>query len=121
MKIASTAALIMLWAQPAEACHRYHQWYYPTPQRCRVNSSPGLVAPQYVKLTPEPMARPPDLTDPSRSLEPSPSMIVVIPPPALKQEALPPTITEMPESWEDIQRKGAIEKLRSTLHKKGQQ
>lgn len=120
MKPYAMVATLMLVAQPAEACHRYHEWYYPTPQRCSVSSNSGSTAPQYVKFTPEPMARPPEMTEPSPSPELSPSMIVIIPPTIQNQNELPATITEMPSSWEEIQRKSAIEKLRDTLHKKEQ-
>ena len=27
----------ILIAQPAEACHRFHRWNYPWPQRCKVS------------------------------------------------------------------------------------
>jgi hypothetical protein len=28
------AAILLLFSTPAEACHRFHYWAYPFPQRC---------------------------------------------------------------------------------------
>jgi hypothetical protein len=28
------AAVLLLFSTPAEACHRFHHWAYPFPQRC---------------------------------------------------------------------------------------
>jgi hypothetical protein len=35
----STIALLISVSTPAMACHRFHRWYYPWPQRCRVDSN----------------------------------------------------------------------------------
>jgi hypothetical protein len=35
------AALVLLSAQPAHACHRFQRWAYPYPQRCGLKPAPS--------------------------------------------------------------------------------
>jgi hypothetical protein len=57
MKTKIAAVIILLGATPAEACHRYSRWYYPTPQQCRFNA----YAPR-IRLRNDPLPVQPKLT-----------------------------------------------------------
>lgn len=110
--------LMLTGAQPAEACRRFSQWYYPYPQKCRVSHVSGIVSPKYAALTPEPVHRPPEIEPDQPPIILPPSVIVVIPPPASIPNPLPVKVMEMPHSWDEVERKSAVEKIRNILNKR---
>jgi hypothetical protein len=57
---AALALVFMLSAgSPALACHRYHSWWYPWPQSCRVTSvAPVHRHTWFVEVAPEPPTPP---------------------------------------------------------------
>lgn len=65
------SVILLLWATPAMACHRYHTWRYPYPQRC------------YTAL-----AHIPKLTKPIRI----PAALPPDPPPAGIEDTYPPEV-----------------------------
>ena len=42
MRVVLALALVLVASQPAQACHRFHVWRYPTPQRCGVSGVSGV-------------------------------------------------------------------------------
>jgi hypothetical protein len=98
-KIAVTCFLI--GAQPAEACHRFSQWYYPYPQRCSTSTKVAYVADkESVKIIP-------DVFPPIKPYE---ETVVTIPQVNL---GIPAFIwPNLPATWEEIEHEAGLTKLR---------
>jgi hypothetical protein len=98
-KIALTCLLI--GAQPAEACHRFSQWYYPYPQRCSTSTKVAYVADK------EPAKIIPDVFPP---IKPDEAIVVTIP--QVKPEIPAFIFPDLPSTWEEIQHEAGLTKLR---------